>query len=84
MTQEREELMEASKSSYQLFYEEFMEAFDDEGWICKDCYQAYVRFAKENNYCVCASNTFGVKIRDFVERKKKRLDGNLVWVYMKK
>ena len=83
MTAEREELIEASKSSYQLFYEEYSDAFVD-GWVCSNCYQAYVRFAKENNFCVCASNTFGAKMRDFVERKRKKIDGELYWMYYNK
>lgn len=83
MTQEREDLIEASKSSYQLFYEEYSESFVD-GWVCSNCYQAYVRFAKENNFCVCASNTFGAKMREFVERKRPTIDGERVWMYFNK
>ena len=82
MTQEREDLIEASKSSYQLFYEEYEEAFnDDEGWACTSCYQAYVRYCKENNYCVCAANTFGAKMHDFVEKKRIRHDGERSFFY---
>ena len=80
-TAEKEELIEMNKSSYELFYEEYKELFKD-GWICKNCYNHYARFAKENGFCVCASNTFGAKLRDFVERKKKKIDGKAEWVYI--
>lgn len=80
MTREKEELLEINKSSYELFVEEREEELKL-GWICKDCYNDYVRFAIQNNFCICASNTFGAKKRDFVERKKKRIDGKLEWIY---
>ena len=82
-TDEKEELIEMNKTCYQLFVEEYDEEFA-EGWICRDCYQAYARYAKENGYNVCASNTFGKKMRDFVERKRVRIEGSLQWVYFKK
>ena len=81
ITEEKEELLEVNKSSYELFVEEHEEEFKL-GWICKGCYLEYVRFAKENGFCVCASNTFGAKLRDFVERKKKKIDGKAEWVYI--
>ena len=82
-TEEKEELIELNKSSYQLFIEEYDEQFIN-GWVCKDCYLWYARYAKDNGYCVCANNTFGKKLRDYVERKRVKIDGSLQWVYIKK
>ena len=80
-TEEKEELLEVNKSSYELFFEEHEEEFK-RGWIGKDCYAEYVLFAKQNGFCICASNTFGAKIRDFVLHKKKKIDGKAEWVYI--
>ena len=81
ITEEKEELLEVNKSSYELFVEEHEEEFKL-GWICKDCYLEYVQFAKQNGFCVCAYNTFGAKLRDFVEHRKKKINGKCEWVYI--
>lgn len=79
----KDAIVDSFKSSYQAFYESFEDAFD-EGWICGDCYQSYVQFAKSNGFSVCASNTFGGRMREFVIRKQTRLNGERQWVYIKK
>ena len=81
-TEEKRDLIEANKSSYQMFYEEYEEQFKY-GWNCKDCYRKYADFARDMGFAVCAANTFGSKIRGLVKHKRIRSDGELCWVYIK-
>ena len=81
-TEEKRDLIEANKSSYQMFYEEYEEQFKY-GWTCKDCYRKYADFARDMGFAVCAANTFGSKIRGLVKHKRIRSDGELCWVYIK-
>ena len=81
-TEEKKELIEFNKSSYEMFFEEREEEFE-RGWICSDCYRAYAEWAREMGFVVCAANTFGAKMRGIVQHKKKKVDGRAVWVYSK-
>lgn len=81
-TEEKRDLIEANKSSYQMFYEEYEEQFKY-GWTCKDCYRKYADFARDMGFAVCAANTFGSKMRGLVRHKRIRSDGELCWVYIK-
>ena len=79
-TQDKDDIIEASKTSYELFVDEYRRYFED-GWVCKDAFVAYVEFCEQNRFKVCASNTFGLKLKPMCERLRKRINGGLEWVY---
>lgn len=82
MTKIKKEVIESKKSCYKLFVEEYIDKLNGkEGWNCKDAFTYYVDFAKRNGFKCCASNTFGSKVRDYVERKRCRFEGKLEWRY---
>ena len=68
--EEKKELIEFNKSSYEMFFEEREEEFE-RGWICTDCYRVYAEWARQMGFAVCAANTFGAKMRGLVQHKKK-------------
>lgn len=55
---------------------------DLRGWNCVETYEYYVEYAKKNGFKICASNVFGSKIREYVERKRVRFNGKLEWRYI--
>ena len=81
-TEEKKELIEFNKSSYEMFFEEREEEFE-RGWICTDCYRVYAEWARQMGFAVCAANTFGAKMRGLVQHKKKKIEGRAVWIYSK-
>ena len=84
-TATKEEILNLSKSAYQLFVEEYQDEFAA-GWRCAECYLEYRSFAQMNGFAVSSSVTFGKNVRDMVERKRIRNKetGSLDWVYIAK
>ena len=82
-TVERQDLIETNKTSYEMFYEENEDQFK-EGWPTNHCYYEYARWAKDHGFAVCAANTFGGKMREWVERKRCRSEGERYYVYVKR
>ena len=84
-TKTKEEILNLSKSAYQLFVEEYQDEFTT-GWKCAECYLEYRSFALTNGFAVSSSVTFGKNIRDFCEHKKRRNKdiGNSEWIYLLK
>ena len=82
-TKERQDLIETNKTSYEMFYEENSERFE-EGWHTEECYFEYSRWAKDHGFAVCAANTFGGKMREWINRKQRRTDGQRFYVYVKR
>ena len=78
MTNIKREVIESKKSYYRLYVEEYIDKLNcDEVWICREVFSYYIDFAKRNDFKCCASNTFGSKVRDYVERKRVKLDSKL-------
>ena len=80
-TAAKREIKELTKSSYQLFYERYYRDFVD-GYPCDQAYRAYKEYAQENGFSIASKVTFGKNMREFIERKRKRIDGTLEWVYI--
>lgn len=83
MTEAKENLLEASKDKYQLFYEENKEEFD-KGYNCALAYYGYCNYCTTNGYQKCSNTTFGLNIKQLCDRKQIRKDGERVCVYMSK
>ena len=82
MTNIKREVIESKKSCYRLFVEEYYDEMNsEEGLNCVDAYTYYIDFAKRNGFKCCASNTFGSKVRDYVDRKRCRVDGKREYRY---
>ena len=47
MTETKQEMINASKDIFELFFEENIGRFEGDGWISKDCYSHYTEFCKE-------------------------------------
>ena len=82
-TEDKDDIIEASKASYELFFDENSELFKD-GWVCNDAYRNYKRYCEENGFRPFASNTFGLKLRSLCDRKRARVNGGLEWIYQMK
>ena len=82
-TEEKQELVNNSKSCYELFYEEHKALFA-QGWQNKMCYERYMLYAESNGFKVANVITFGKEIKKFVVNKKKKVDGKGVWHYFSK
>lgn len=68
----------SKKSCYRLYVEEYIDKLNsDEVWNCREVYSYYIDFAKRNDFKCCESNSFGSKVRDYVERKRVKLDCKL-------
>ena len=82
-TEEKQELVNNSKSCYELFYEEHKALFD-KGWQNKMCYERYKLYAESNGFKIANAVTFGKEIKKFVANKQKKVDGKPVWHYVSK
>ena len=81
-TAARQVVVDASRSSYEMFVDEYASELVD-GWECKNCYAYYSGYCKDNGFNACANNVFGLKLREFCERKRVRgRDGKLQWQYI--
>ena len=83
VTEEKQELINNSKSCYELFYEEHKALFA-QGWQNKMCYERYKLYAESNGFKVANVITFGKELKKFVVNKKKKVDGKGVWHYFSK
>ena len=83
VTEEKQELINNSKSCYELFYEEHKALFA-QGWQNKMCYERYKLYAESNGFKVASVITFGKELKKFVVNKKKKVDGKGVWHYFSK
>ena len=82
MTSTKQEMINASKDSYELFFDEYIDRFDGDGWISKDAYEHYKQFCSENGYSNPLSNkSFGLKIKRFVDIIKRRRGPKIICFY---
>ena len=81
-TNTKRDVLNASKTSYQLYIEEFINEFSDEkGFNCSTAFDNFKSFCSSNGFVSCASNKLGVNISRYVDRKRVRADGKLEWRY---
>ena len=82
MTKAKRDVLNATKTSYRLFVEEYIEEFSKkEGWNCKEAFDYFKAFCQSNNFIACASNKLGEKLRDYVDHKRVRIEKKLEWRY---
>ena len=79
MTDAKRDIIEASKNSYELFVQDFLKEFDD-GINCQTAWDNYKDWVQQNGYQLCSNKTFGSKLKDFCDRKRKN-SGDRKWYY---
>ena len=82
-TETRNEVIEFSKSSYQLFYEQYYNRFC-KGWHVDSSFERYKDFVQQNGFAMCSKQTFGKYLKRFVDRIRKKEDGKAKWFYYAK
>ena len=82
MTETKKEMIQASKDSFELFFEEYIDKFTGDGWVSKDCYAEYKKFCEDCGYTNPLSlKTFGLKIKKFVDIKQRKRFGEVLRYY---
>ena len=85
ITKQKREMQRASENSCVQFIRAHVERFDgEEGWPAQNCYYAYQEFSKANGFKAVASNTFGIRTRDYLEKKRVRCRGLRYYSYFLK
>ena len=79
-TQAKLDLIEASKSSYEQFVEEYADWLNEKDRTCSEVYESYVNFCCKFGFKDCSINTFGLHINDFLERYRGG-GGCRPWLY---
>lgn len=73
MTETKSDMINASKESWELFFEENIDKFIGDGYVSKDCYIDYTEYCKLNGYTSPLSNkTFGLKIKRYVDITQRK------------
>jgi hypothetical protein len=70
-TQTKQDVIEFSKSPYQLFIEQHIEQFTT-GYLCNDAFDEFVIFCDRCKFKQCSIKTFGLKIKEFCDVKQKQ------------
>ena len=83
MTEAKKQIMELSKSSFELFIEEYNEKLS-EGMNKQQAFAWYKTFAQDNGFQLCNIKTFGMNMCKYCETKRVRLGGKLEWRYQLK
>ena len=79
-TESKEDIKEASMSSYELFVREYYESIND--ITGPDMFNLYNEFIAKNKFRECSSRTFISNMRQFTGKSKsKRIDGKVYAVY---
>jgi hypothetical protein len=85
MTEAKEDMIHASKKSWQLFFEENIEQFVNgnkgDGYISKDCYANYRLYCTEGGYIPFSLVKFGMKIKRFVDIIPRKRNAKVVRYY---
>lgn len=79
-TEARDDIINANKSSYELFIQDRINEFVN-GYDCTESFGDYQNWSKLNGFMSCNVKTYGVNVKKYCERRRIRIDGNLVWVY---
>ena len=79
-TESKENIIEASMSSYELFVRECWEQIENVSG--PDLFEMYNRFIEKHKFASCSSRTFITNIKAFTGGSKaKRVDGTVIRVY---
>ena len=82
-TEAKKELIEASKSSYELFIQDNIQAFVL-GWVPQEAFEAFKTWSDSNRFASCSSKTFYSNMLTYCEKKRKCVDGQRVGLYVLK
>jgi len=82
-TEAKKELIEASKSSYELFIQDNIQAFVL-GWVPQEAFEAFKTWSDTNRFASCSSKTFYSNILTYCEKKRKCIDGQRIGLYVLK
>lgn len=66
-TELRNDIIDACKENWLLFFEEYVDKFYDKGYLTKDCYSDYRLFCEESGTNPFSLKTFGLKIKSLVD-----------------
>ncbi len=80
ITKQKKEIQRISENSCVQFIRDYFDEFV-EGWGTNVCYQRYQEYAKTNGFKAVASNTFGSRTRDYIEKKRVRSGGEREYRY---
>ena len=79
-TESKQNIVEASMSSYELFVRECWEEIDDVSG--PELFNMYNAFVERNKFASCSSRTFITNIKPYTgESKAKRVNGSVIRVY---
>jgi putative DNA primase/helicase len=82
MTEAKEDIIEASKPSWQLFFEENIDEFvEGDGYVSKDCYADYQLYCKSSGYSPFSVVKFGTNIKKYVDIVKRKRNGKVIRYY---
>ena len=79
-TEVRKAIQDVSKSAYESFVQQYIKDFI-EGIECKEAYNLYVIYAKDNGYSQANVKTFKTNILPFADYKQVRRNGKRPYVY---
>ena len=74
-TEAKTDMIQASKESWQLFFEENINSFSGDGYLSKDCYIDYSEFCETYGYAPFSNTKFGIRIKRFVDIVKRKRQG---------
>ena len=77
----KKDMIEASKKSWRLFFEDNIDKFVGDGYVSKDCYTAYNRYCEKYGYMVLSLTKFGLSIKKFVDITKRKRNGDVIRYY---
>jgi hypothetical protein len=76
----RLDLLEQSRCSLELFIQDRIDMFSD-GYPCNQAFDAYKEFATRFNFGQCNVTTFGLKMKEYCNRKRVTVQGKREFVY---
>jgi phage/plasmid-associated DNA primase len=82
VTEAKEDMLQASKESWQLFFEDNIDEFvEGDGYVSKSCYEDYQDYCKRYGYAPYSLTKFGMKLKRFVDIIPRKREGKVVRYY---
>jgi hypothetical protein len=83
VTEAKEDMLHASKESWQLFFEDNIVDFvEGDGYVSKDCYADYQAYCRTDGYAPYSLTKFGMKLKRFVDIVSRKRHGKVVRYYI--
>jgi len=74
-TEAKQDMIHASKESWQLFFEDYIDYFKGDGWIASSCYSEYQEYCKQYGFAAYSLTKFGIRIKRYVDIKQRKRNG---------